>query len=107
MGTDSTATEPVSESGQTQERGLRILRVSTHTFAEMFMAGEHPGYRVIDNALPKDVQIRNCRLGWPDASPPYPDVIELLLESAEFIAAKEGEPIPLLVPILDRLFTPE
>ena len=75
---------------------FRILRISSELFVGLFTRGLHPGYLVTREALPDDTSIRNVRLGWPDS-------VELVLESEEFGDVKDGDPIPLLTPVVERV----
>lgn len=53
-------------------------------------------YGVISDAVPKDARLVNVRHGWPN-------VIEILIESAEFEEVQEGSEIPALCPVLRRV----
>ena len=73
----------------------KILRVSFELAANC-MRGEHPGYRVVSGEIPKDAKMINIRHGWPDT-------IEILIESEEFPEVKEGEEIPLLETMFQKV----
>jgi hypothetical protein len=78
------------------KRRYRILRITSELFVGLFTKGQHPAYLVTQEAIPDDACIRNVRLGWPD-------YVELVLESEEFDEVIEGQPIPVLTPVIDRV----
>jgi hypothetical protein len=77
-------------------RRYRILRITSQLFVSLFTKGLHPGYLVTQEAIPDDTRIRNVRLGWPD-------YVELVLESDEFAEVREGEALPHLTPVIERV----
>lgn len=74
------------------------LQVSAEMFFSFFTAGKHldHGYEVTGDPLPSDARMINVRQGWPD-------VIEILVESATFPNVKPGDEIPLIVPLCTRI----
>jgi len=78
------------------KRRYRILRITSQLFVGLFTKGQHPAYLVTREALPDDTRIRNVRLGWPD-------YVELVLESEQFDEVREGEPVPNLTPVIERM----
>jgi hypothetical protein len=78
------------------KRRFRILRITPELFIGLFTQGLHPGYLIFREAIPDGARIRNVRLGWPDS-------VELVLESDEFEEVTDGDPIPLLTPVIERV----
>src|SRR5262245_17709505 len=78
---------------------VRIMRVSQVLFLELFKQGDHPAYRVIDNAIPDGARVVNCRFGWPEC-------IEILIESEYFDEVPEGGVIPYISPLCERPASP-
>jgi hypothetical protein len=78
------------------KRRFRLLRITSELFVGLFTKGLHPGYLVTKEPIPDDARIRNVRLGWPD-------YVELVLESEEFEDLKEGDPIPSMTPVIERV----
>jgi hypothetical protein len=74
-------------------RRLRVMRISPELFLELFSSGDHPGYKVIDHAVPSGTRVINVRLGWPAW-------IEVLIEHESFEELKVGDVIPLLAPLM-------
>jgi bifunctional DNase/RNase len=62
-------------------------------FCELFSAGPHHGYRVVDDAIPSDAMVLNARLGWPFG-------IELLIASDSFAEVHDGQEIPDFAPLI-------
>jgi len=80
---------------------LRILRISSDLFTQLFTADSHPAYEVMAEAIPRDAVIRNVRMGWLDAA--GNGQMEIMIESAEFEPLQDGQPIPYLTPVLRRV----
>jgi hypothetical protein len=72
---------------------VKRLRISSELLCQLFTAGAHHGYRVVEQPVPEDARVRNVRLGWPDE-------MEVLLESETFDDVRQGDEIPFLTPIL-------
>lgn len=76
---------------------LKRFRLNLPGLLDLFeQSREVLSYRVIQDGLPKDVQIVNVRLGWPND-------IEILLTSAEFPELEYGAPIPEIAPVFQRV----
>jgi hypothetical protein len=71
----------------------RRLTISPEILFMLFAPGPHSGYTVVDHAVPADAELVNVRHGWPN-------VIELLIESADFEELSEGAIIPELAPLV-------
>lgn len=76
----------------TAQMKWKRFRISSELFLQLFMSGDHRGFRIVEQAIPDDAQLVNVLHA-------FPNDIELLIYSEEFPALKAGEQIPELVPV--------
>lgn len=70
----------------------KFLRIPSETFLGLFTEGDHPGYCVVKDAIPKDAKIASvCELVTTC-------MIEIILESESFPEVPLGKEIPTLNP---------
>jgi len=60
------------------------------------MKGKHPSYKIIENEIPDDAKIIDCRLNQFEGN-----VMEIIIESETFPKIELGEIIPEIIPIFE------
>ncbi len=68
----------------------------------MFILGNHDGYEVFKDPLPRDTRLVNAAIAFPHYE--NGGDLKLLLESAEWSEVGHGELIPEINPHLRRLY---
>lgn len=82
--------------------GQRLLRISNSLFVELFTAGKHDAWEVVDGAIPKDARIVNARMEFSERLDGGD--VHLLLESSEWSPVGDEMLFPEITPVMKRLY---